>query len=68
MPFNLNGLPLKMKSDNLHSERISLQLQLQSKNEEFDYAIEKEENIEEAKMLYQEIKELRARLKNMNQD
>jgi hypothetical protein len=57
-----------MQTVNLHSERISLQIQLQSKNEEFDYAIEKEENFEEAKILYREIKALRLKLKNMNQE
>jgi len=47
---------------------ISLQIQLQSKNEEFDYVIEKEENLEEAKILYREIKALKLKLKNMNQE
>jgi protein-arginine kinase activator protein McsA len=59
---------LKTQTDNLHSERISLQIQLQSKNEEFDYVIENEENFEEAKILYREIKALKLKLKNMNQE
>jgi protein-arginine kinase activator protein McsA len=59
---------LKTQTDNLHSERISLQILLQSKNEEFDYVIENEENFEEAKILYREIKALKLKLKNMNQE
>jgi len=59
---------LKTQTYNLHSERISLQIQLQSKNEEFDYVIENEENLEEAKILYREIKALKLKLKNMNQE
>jgi hypothetical protein len=55
-----------MQSKYLHSEKISLQLQLQSKSEKFDYAIEHEEGCEVAKLIYREIKELRARLKQIN--
>ena len=59
---------MKTQTDNLHSEMITLQIQLQSKNEEFDYVIENEENFEEAKILYREIKALKLKLKNMNQE
>ena len=55
-----------MQSKYLHSEKISLQLQLQSKSEKFDYAIEHEEGCETAKIIYREIKELRVRLKQIN--
>jgi hypothetical protein len=54
-----------MDSNNLHTERITLQIQLQSKNEQFDYAIEQENDFEAAKLLYQEIKELKIRLKQI---
>jgi NhaP-type Na+/H+ and K+/H+ antiporter len=56
---------LTMPSNNLHSERISLQIQLQQKNEKFDYAIEHEDDCESAKLIYREIKELKTRLKEM---
>jgi protein-arginine kinase activator protein McsA len=56
-----------MQSNHLHAERISLQIQLQAKNEKFDYAIEHEEDCESAKMLYREIRELRSRLKQISQ-
>ena len=55
-----------MEPNSIHSERISLQIQLQSKNEQFDYAIEQEDDFETAKLLYQEIKELRVRLKQFH--
>jgi hypothetical protein len=55
-----------MQSKYLHSEKMSLQLQLQSKSEKFDYAIEHEEDCESAKLIYREIKELRVRLKEIN--
>jgi hypothetical protein len=54
-----------MQSNKIHSERISLQIQLQQKNEKFDYAIEHEEDCESAKLIYREIKELRTRLKEL---
>jgi hypothetical protein len=56
-----------MQSNHLHAERISLQIQLQAKNEKFDHAIEHEEDCKTAKMLYREIKELKARLKHISQ-
>jgi len=55
-----------MESNHLHGERISLQIQLQTKNEKFDHAIEQEEDFETAKMLYREIKELKATLKHFS--
>ena len=55
-----------MQSNKLYSEKISLQLQLQSKSEKFDFAIEHDEKCQEAKIIYREIKELRARLKEIN--
>jgi hypothetical protein len=55
-----------MQAKYLHSEKISLQLQLQAKSEKFDYAIEHEDDCEKAKLIYREIKELRLRLKEIN--
>jgi hypothetical protein len=56
-----------MQSNKLRSERVSLQIQLQQKNEKFDYAIEHKEDCEEAKLIYREIKKLKMRLKEINQ-
>jgi hypothetical protein len=56
-----------MQSNILHSEKISLQLQLQSNSEKFDNAINHEEDCQAAKIIYKEIKKLRERLKEINQ-
>ena len=47
------------------SDRTSLESQLQSSSERFDYVLEQNEDLEEAKMIYREIKELRLRLKEI---
>ncbi len=55
-----------MQSNYLNSEKVSLQLQLESKNEMFDYALEQDDDCAAAKIIYREIKELRIRLKEMS--
>lgn len=49
-------------------ERSSLEIQLQSRSERFDYILEQNEDFEEAKMIYKEIKELRSRLNEINRE
>ena len=51
-----------MGSNFFPSDRSSLEIQLQSRSERFDYLLEQNEDFEEAKMIYREIKELRLRL------
>jgi hypothetical protein len=55
-----------MSSKNFPSEMSSLEIQLQGRSERFDYVLEHNEDFEEAKMLYKEIKELRLRLNEIN--
>jgi len=55
-----------MGSNFFPSDRSSLEIQLQSRSERFDYVLEHNEDFEEAKMIYREIKELRLRLNEIN--
>jgi hypothetical protein len=55
-----------MGSDFFPSDRPSLEIQLQSRSERFDYVLEHNEDLEEAKIIYREIKELKSRLNEMN--
>jgi hypothetical protein len=55
-----------MGSNFFPSDRPSLEIQLQSRSERFDYVLEHNEDFEEAKMIYQEIKVLRLRLNEIN--
>jgi hypothetical protein len=55
-----------MGSNFFSSDRSSLEIQLQSRGERFDYVLEHNEDFEEAKMIYKEIKELRLRLNEIN--
>jgi hypothetical protein len=54
-----------MSSNHLNAEKLSLKLRLQSKCEQFDYALELEDDCESAKIIYVEIKTLRERLEEM---
>jgi hypothetical protein len=55
-----------MGSDNFPIDRPSLEILLKSRSERFDYILAHNEDFEEAKMIYQEIKELRLRLNEIN--
>jgi hypothetical protein len=55
-----------MPSTYEHSEKVDLQLKLNSESAKFDYALEQEEDCESAKIIFQKIKELRTRLKELN--
>jgi hypothetical protein len=55
-----------MESNVFSSDRSSLEILLQSRSERFDYVLEHNEDFEEAKKIYQEIKELRSRLNKIN--
>jgi hypothetical protein len=55
-----------MGSKYFPSDRSSLEIQLQSRSERFDYDLEHNEDFEEAKMIYREIKEMRLRLNEIN--
>jgi hypothetical protein len=55
-----------MDSNNLHSEKTSLLFQLQNRCEKFDYALEHNGDFKTARIIYREIKDLRARLNEMN--
>ena len=54
-----------MESNHLHSEKTSLLFQLQNSCENFDSALENNEDFITAKIIYREIKELRARLNDI---
>jgi hypothetical protein len=56
-----------MQSNYLNSEKVSLLLQLESKNELFEYALEQDDDCAAAKIIYREIKELRTRLKELKE-
>ena len=56
-----------MQSNYLHSEKSSLLVQLHSSSEKFDYVLNLEEDFEAAKIIYMEIKTLRERLVDLNQ-
>lgn len=56
-----------MQSNFLHSEKSSLLVQLNSRSEKFDYVLNLEEDFEAAKIIYMEIKTLRERLVDLNQ-
>jgi hypothetical protein len=55
-----------MESKIFPSGMSSLEIQLQSSSERFDYVLENNVNFDEAKRIYKEIKELRLRLKEIN--
>jgi hypothetical protein len=55
-----------MSPNLLSSDKSSLEIQLQSKSERFDYVLEQNEDFDEAKILYREIKKLRLRINEIN--
>ena len=55
-----------MESNNLHSEKTYLLFQLQNSCEKFDSALDNNEEFKAAKIIYREMKTLRARLNDMN--
>jgi len=55
-----------MEPNFLQSDISSLEIELKSKSDRFDYVLERDEDFEEAKMIYREIKELRLRINEIN--
>jgi hypothetical protein len=56
-----------MESNNLHSEKISLLFNLQNRCDQFDFALENNEDFKTVRTIYREIKELRAKLIEMKE-
>ena len=55
-----------MESNFSETDRFLLEIELKTKSDQFDYVLEINENFEEAKMIYREIKKLRLRLNEIN--